>query len=53
MKFSKGHWLNKNGVQIYSAMQVRQTRVLENRLYLYTVPYQQNVPSVGGAMMEM
>ena len=53
MKFSKGHWLNRNGVQIHSAQQVRQAQVLDNRLYLYTVPYAQDVPSMGGVVMEL
>lgn len=53
MKFTKGRWLNKDGVQIYNAVQVRETRVLGNRLYLYTVPNEYNAPLIGGVMMEL
>ena len=53
MKFTKGTWLNRKGVQAFSAAQVRETRVEDGRLYLYTVPYGADARAVGGPVMEM
>ena len=33
MKFTKGKWLNGKGVEAFSAVQVRETRVEGDRLY--------------------
>ena len=53
MKFTKGTWMNREGVNIISTAQVRETRISENRLYLYTVPYGDDVRCVGGPMIEL
>ena len=53
MKFTKGTWLNRDGVQFHNMAQVRQTRVEGNKLYAYTVPYLADARAVGGPVMEM
>ena len=53
MKFTKGNWKNRKGIEIDTVMQVREVRIYDKRLYLYTVPYENNVPTVGGVMMEL
>ncbi len=53
MKFTRGQWMDRNGVLIKSAAQVREARILDNRLYLYTVPYQHDTRAVGGVMIEI
>ncbi len=53
MKFTKGHWMNRNGVHIQSIAQVREARVIGNKLYLYTVPYGHDARGMGGTMIEV
>ena len=53
MKFTKGYWLNRNGVTNADAVQVREVKVENDRVYLYTVPYAQDERAMGGPVMEM
>lgn len=53
MKFTKGYWKDRKGVCVNSAAQVRETRIIDNKIYLYTVPYTSNSPAVGGTTIEM
>lgn len=53
MKFTKGYWLNRPGVTNADAVQVREVKVEDERVYLYTVPYAQDERAVGGPMLEM
>ena len=53
MKFTKGQWMQRKGVQIHSVAQVREARILGNRLYLYTVPYEHDTRAMGGVMIEI
>ena len=53
MKFTKGFWKDRKGVHVNSTVQIRETRILDNKIYLYTVPYGANVPTIGGAVIEM
>ena len=53
MKFTRGYWMNKKGVEFFRAAQIREARIIGNRLYLYTVPYTAPVRTAGGPIMEM
>ena len=53
MKFTKGTWLTRKGVEFHNMVQVRETRVEGNKMYAYTVPYLANTRAVGGPVMEM
>lgn len=53
MKFTKGAWMNRDGVGIQNIGQVRESRVDGNKLYLYTVPYGRDVRAMGGTMIEV
>ena len=53
MKFSKGCWMDKDGVSIASARQIREVRKEGNRIYLYAVPYEEDVRAMGGPIFEM
>lgn len=53
MKFTYGYWVNKPGVSIADAVQIREIRVEENRVYLYAVPYAENYRAMGGPVLEM
>ncbi len=53
MKFTKGYWLNLPGVTIADAVQIRQVRAENDRLYLYAVPYPQDERALGGPVLEM
>lgn len=53
MKFTKGAWMLKDGVQITNAVQVREVKIVENRVYLYTVPYTDDYRAMGGPLIEM
>ncbi len=53
MKFTKGHWMNREGVHIQSIAQVREARIVGNKLYLYTVPYGHDARGMGGTMIEV
>ena len=53
MKFTKGCWLDREGVAVHSAAQVREARAEDGRLCLYVVPYAEDVRAVGGPVLEM
>ena len=53
MKFTKGYWLNRPGVTNADAVQVREVRVENDRVYIYTVPYAQDVRAMDGPVLEM
>ncbi len=53
MKFTKGTWMNREGVHIQSIGQVREARIVGNKLYLYTVPYGHDARGMGGTMIEV
>lgn len=53
MKFTNGYWLNKPGVNNADAVQVREVKVKDDRVYLYTVPYAADVRAMGGPVLEM
>ena len=53
MKFTKGYWMNLPGVENADAVQIREIKVLEDKVYLYTVPYAQDVRAMGGPVLEM
>ena len=51
MKFTKGCWLDRDGVEIHSAAQVREARVEDGRLVLYVVPYAEDRRGMGGPVL--
>lgn len=53
MKFTKGYWLNLPGVKNSDVVQIREVRVEETRVYLYSVPYAEDVRAMGGPVLEM
>ncbi|MDO4459672.1 MAG: alpha-xylosidase [Clostridia bacterium] len=53
MKFTKGYWLNKEGVQNFDVCQIREVKVTDNDVYLYSVPYLQDERAMGGPVIEM
>lgn len=53
MKFTRGYWINKPGVQNYDCVQIREARVEGDRLYLYSVPYNKDERAMGGPVLEM
>ena len=53
MKFTKGYWLNRPGVEAADAVQIREVKIEKNRVYLYSVPYPQDVRAMGGPVLEM
>ncbi len=53
MKFTRGYWLNKPGVQNYDCVQIRETKYENGKLYLYSVPYPQDERGMGGPVLEM
>lgn len=53
MKFTKGYWLNLPGVENADCVQIREARIEEDRLYLYCVPYPQDVRGMGGPVLEI
>lgn len=53
MKFTRGYWVNKPGVTPADCVQIRETRVEGNKLYIYSVPYAQDVRGMGGPVLEM
>lgn len=53
MKFTKGYWMNMPGVQNADAVQIREIKVEENGVYLYTVPFPQDSRAMGGPIIEM
>ena len=53
MKFTRGYWVNKPGVTPADCVQIRETRVEGNKLYIYSVPYAQDMRGMGGPVLEM
>lgn len=53
MKFTKGYWMNKPGVSNVDAVQIRECKVYDNKVYLYSVGYPQDVRAIGGPVLEM
>ena len=53
MKFTRGYWLNKPGVQNFDCVQIRQIRAEDGKVYLYSVPYPQDERGMGGPVLEM
>ncbi len=53
MKFTKGYWMNLPGVENADCVQIREVKVQQNRVYLYSVPYAQDVRAMGGPVLEM
>lgn len=53
MKFTRGYWLNKPGVENFDCVQIREIKVEEGRVYLYSVPYPQDERGMGGPVLEM
>ena len=53
MKFTYGYWMNKPGVENADAVQIREVKVRPDSVYLYAVPYAQDVRAMGGPVLEM
>lgn len=53
MKFTKGYWLNQEGVTNADAAQIREIKINEREVYLYTVPYNRDERAMGGPVMEL
>lgn len=53
MKFTRGYWLNKPGVQNFDCVQIREIRAEDGHIYLYSVPYPQDERGMGGPVLEM
>ncbi len=53
MKFTRGYWLNKPGVENFDCVQIREIRVENGRVCLYSVPYPQDERGMGGPVLEM
>lgn len=53
MKFTKGYWLNLPGVQNFDCVQIREIKVEDGQVYLYSVPYPQDERGMGGPVLEM
>lgn len=53
MKFTRGYWLNKPGVENFDCVQIREIRVESGRVCLYSVPYPQDERGMGGPVLEM
>lgn len=53
MKFTKGYWLNQEGVTNADAAQIREIKISEREVYLYTVPYNRDERAMGGPVMEL
>lgn len=53
MKFTKGYWLNLPGVENADCVQIREIKVLEDSVYLYSVPFAQDERAMGGPVLEL
>ena len=53
MKFTKGYWMNKPGVENTDIKQIRQVRIEGNRVYLYAVNHSHNERILGGPVLEL
>ena len=52
MKFTKGYWLNLPGVKNADCVQIREVKITEKQVYLYTVPYIDDERRAGGPVLE-
>ena len=52
MKFTKGYWLNLPGVENADCVQIREVKITEKQVYLYTVPYIDDERRAGGPVLE-
>ena len=53
MKFTKGYWMNRYGVDATGIGQVRDVKTEGNKVYIYCVPYSGDYRSGGGPVIEM
>ncbi|MEG1427502.1 MAG: alpha-xylosidase, partial [Oscillospiraceae bacterium] len=53
MKFSRGCWVNMPGVTNSDVIQIREVKVENDRVYLYSVPYTEDRRAMGGPVIEM
>ena len=53
MKFTKGYWMNRPGVENADCVQIREIKVQRNRVYLYAVPYAHDTRAMGGPVLEL
>lgn len=55
MKFNLGEWRMKPGVNTYNCEQIREVRLSkdETAVYLFTVPYRENIRSMDGPAQEI
>ncbi len=53
MKFTKGYWMNQPGVENFDVCQIREVKVSDSEVYLYSVPYHQDERAMGGPVIEM
>lgn len=53
MKFTKGYWLNLPGVENADCVQIREIKILEDSVYLYSVPFAQDERAMGGPVIEL
>jgi len=53
MKFTKGYWMNREGVQGIHVVQVREAKMKGDCLYLYTVSYAQDERALDEPMIEL
>lgn len=53
MKFTDGYWVNKPEVENADAAQIREVKIYDNKIYLYSVPYSQDERAMGGPVLEM
>ena len=52
MKFTIGYWLNLPGVKNADCVQIREVKITEKQVYLYTVPYIDDERRAGGPVLE-
>ena len=52
MKFTKGYWLNLPGVKNADCVQIREVKITEKQVYLYTVPYIDDERRAGGPVLD-
>jgi alpha-D-xyloside xylohydrolase len=53
MKFTKGYWMNLPDVKNYDMTQIREVKAEKDRVYIYAVPYREDVRGMGGPVLEM
>lgn len=55
MKFNLGQWRLKPGVETFNCEQIRQIKLSDDctQLYLFTVPYREDIRSMGGPAQEI